>query len=273
MRAKTAKKKVKRKVEKSARTPAPKSVGRSAKKSTPLRGKERPLEAEVQSALSWLEKSSTKRDRENLARFGINAEKAFGVSMTNIQALAKRLGRSHDLAAALWDTGWYEARLLTSFVDEPALVTPAQMDRWCRDFDNWGICDTLCFCLFDRTPHAWAKVAQWKDDRDEFVKRAAFALLASLAGHDKSAGDERFVEGLRFIESAAGDERNFVKKGVSWALRRIGRRNAPLNAAAVDVARRLSVSSEAAARWVGRGALKELTSAAVARKLASRRSE
>jgi len=97
---------------------------------------------------------STPRDRENLARFGITANKAFGVSMANIQVLAKRLGRNHELAAALWDTGWYEARMLTSFVDEPARVTPAQMDRWCRDFDNWGICDTLCFCLFDRTPHA-----------------------------------------------------------------------------------------------------------------------
>ena len=100
---------------------------------------------------------STRRDRENLARFGITATKAFGVSIANIQVLARRLGRSHELAAALWDTGWYEARLLASFVDEPARVTPAQMDRWCRDFDNWGICDTVCFHLFDRTPHAWAQ--------------------------------------------------------------------------------------------------------------------
>jgi 3-methyladenine DNA glycosylase AlkD len=223
------------------------------------------LEDEVQSALTWLEQHSTKRDRENLARFGITASKAFGVSMANIQVLAKRLGRNHALAAALWDTGWYEARMLTSFVDEPARVTPAQMDRWCRDFDNWGICDTLCFCLFDRTPHAWAKVAEWSDARDEFVKRAAFALLASLAGHDKRSGDKPFIEGLRLIERAAADERNFVKKGVSWALRRVGRRNAALNAAAVVVARRLSASPEAAARWVGKGALKELTSPAVTR--------
>jgi len=139
---------------------------------------------------------STGHDRENLARFGINATKAFGVSMANIQALAKRLGRSHDLAAALWDTGWYEARLLTSFVDEPARVTPAQMDRWCRDFDNWGICDTVCFHLFDRTADRWAKVEQWHDQSGEFVKRAAFALLASLALHDKLATDKLFVRGL-----------------------------------------------------------------------------
>jgi 3-methyladenine DNA glycosylase AlkD len=224
---------------------------------------------DVQSALDWLEKKGTKRDRDNLERFGISAKKAFGVSMSNVQLLGKRLGRNHDLAAALWDTGWYEARLLTSFVDEPSRVTPAQMDRWCRDFDNWGICDTVCFHLFDRTPHAWSKVAKWHNKKEEFSKRAAFALLASLALHDKSAPDERFVESLTLVERAADDNRNFVKKGVSWALRLIGRRNRALNAEAVKLARRLSTSSNDAARWIGRGAVRELTSSLVMRRLKS----
>jgi len=232
---------------------------------------QRPLRGEVQAALSWLKKKGTPRDRGNLARFGITASKAFGVSMANIQVLAKRLGRSHELAAALWDTGWYEARMLSSLVEDPARVTPAQMDRWCRDFDNWGICDTVCFHLFDRTPHAWAKVAKWSDKRDEFVKRAAFALLASLALHDKSAADEPFAGSLPFIERAATDERNFVKKGVSWALRAVGRRNAALHAAAVAVAGRLADQPQAAARWVGKDALRELTSPAVIRRLPARR--
>ena len=226
-----------------------------------------PLDTRVQEALSWLEKKSTKRDRDNLARFGINAVKAFGVSMSNIQVLAKQLGRSHDLAAALWDTGWYEARLLTSFVDEPTRVTRAQMDRWCRDFDNWGICDTVCFHLFDRTPFAWAKVCEWHDRRDEFAKRAAFALLASLALHDKQSGDAPFLEGLELIERAASDERNFVKKGVSWALRLIGRRNAALNTAAIALSRRLAESDNPASRWIGKGAVRELTSPLVKRAL------
>jgi 3-methyladenine DNA glycosylase AlkD len=228
------------------------------------------LEEIVQDALSSLERMSTQHDRENLARFGITASKALGVSMANIQVVAKRLGRSHELAAALWDTGWYEARMLTSFVDEPARVTPAQMDRWCRDFDNWGICDTLCFNLFDRTPHAWSKVEQWSTKRDEFVKRAAFALLWGLTVHDKRAGDEAFERGLAFIERAATDERHLVKKAVNMALRAVGKRNPALNAAAVTVARRLGDSQDAAARWVGKDALRELTSPAVMRRLSAR---
>src|SRR5687768_3295736 len=129
-------------------------------------------------------------------RYAIHTPKSFGVSVAMIQQLAKRLGRDHELAAALWETGWYEARMLTAFIDEAERVTPGQMDRWARDFDNWAICDTLCFHLFDRTPHAWRKVEQWSRRRDEFVKRAAFALLASLALHDKREPDERFARSL-----------------------------------------------------------------------------
>ena len=219
----------------------------------------RDVNADVRVALEWLEKKSTDRDRANLVRFGINAKHAYGVSMANIQVLAKKLGRSHALAAALWDTGKYEARMLAAFVDEPALVTSAQMDRWCRDFDNWGICDTVCFKLFDQSPHAWSKVKAWSGKSDEFGKRASFALLASLAGHDQTSGDRPFLDGLRLIERAATDERNFVKKGVNWALRRIGTRSATLRAAAIDVAGKLAASSDASARWIGKDALRELT--------------
>jgi 3-methyladenine DNA glycosylase AlkD len=227
------------------------------------------LEDEVQSALTWLKRHSTKRTLEGMARYGIPSDNALGVSVADIRVLGKRFGRNHELAAALWETGVYEARMLASFVDEPARVTPTQMDRWCHDFDSWAICDTLCFHLFDRTPHAWAKVAQWSDQREEFIKRAAFALLASLAGHDKHSGDEAFAQCLPLIEQAATDERNFVKKGVSWALRGVGRRSPPLHDAAVAVARRLADSPQSAARWVGKDALRDLTSPAVTRRLAA----
>jgi 3-methyladenine DNA glycosylase AlkD len=224
----------------------------------------------VHEALAWLEARGTKRNRDGMARYGIVAPKAFGVSMSTMQQLAKRLGRDHELAVALWETGWYEARMLTAFVDEPDLVSAAQMDRWTREFDNWAVCDTLCFHLFDRTPHAWRKIEQWSDRRAEFVKRAAFALLASVALHDKAAPDKPFLHSLTLVERAATDERNFVKKGVSWALRSIGRRNLALNAAALATARKLALSNEAAPRWVGKDALRELASPKVRAQLARR---
>ncbi|HKO53910.1 MAG TPA: DNA alkylation repair protein [Polyangiaceae bacterium] len=226
-----------------------------------------PPAKQVREILAALEALATKRDRENLARFGISAKSALGVSMANIQKLAKTLGQNHELAGALWDTGCYEARLLMAFVAEPGRVTPAQMERWCKEFDNWAVCDTLCFFLFDRVPHAWDKIRKWSGQSPEFVKRAAFALMASIAGHDKQAADAVFLEGLALIERAAKDDRNFVKKAVSWALRRIGRRNQALNRAAVALSARLASSPDASERWLGKGAHKELTSALVARAL------
>jgi 3-methyladenine DNA glycosylase AlkD len=221
----------------------------------------------VDSVVARLKRLGTKKTRDGMARYAIPSDNAFGVSVGKIRDMGKQLGRNHDLAQALWDTGWYEARMLAAFVDDPAQVTPAQMDRWCRDFDNWAIVDTLCFHLFDRTPHAFAKVKAWSTRRNEFEKRAAFALLASLGVHDKTASDESFAKCLPLIERAATDERNFVKKGVSWALRVIGRRSNELNRSAVALSKRLCESEEPAARWVGRDALKELTSPAVVRRL------
>jgi len=225
----------------------------------------------VRDSLAWLERHGSKAYREAmLTRYGITAPRSYGVKVGMIQQLAKRLGKDHDLAEALWKTGWYEARMLSSYVDDPALVTSGQMDRWARDFDNWGICDTVCFVLFDKTPHAWRKVDQWSKRREEFVKRAAFALIASLALHDKASGDKPFLRSLKVIERGATDPRNFVKKGVSWGLRVLGRRNQVLNTAAIKVSRRLAESEEPAARSTGKEALRELTGPIVRRKLAAK---
>jgi 3-methyladenine DNA glycosylase AlkD len=221
----------------------------------------------VAAALAWLKKRSSKAVRDGMARYAIPSDHALGVRMADIQKLGKQLGRDHALALALWKTGVYEARMLTAYVDDPARVTPAQMDAQARDFDNWAICDTLCFALWVHTPHAFTKIRQWATHRDEFVKRAAFALLASVALRDKETGDAPFLRGLKFIEKAASDERNFVKKGVNWALRGIGDRNVALNKAAITLAKKLALSAAPAPRWVGKDALRQLGSAPVQRRL------
>jgi len=225
------------------------------------------LDDQVEAALVWLKKHITRATRDGMARYAIPSDNAYGVAMKDIKVLGKQLEKRNDLAIALWNTGVYEARMLTSFVADPALLTSTQMDRWCKDFDNWAICDAMCFNLFDRSPHRWAKVKQWSTSRKEFEKRTAFALLWSLSVHDKQAADEQFIDGLRLIERAATDERNFVKKAVNMALRAVGKRNQKLNSAAVLLARRLSDSDDQTARWVGRDALRELTSPSVKKRL------
>ena len=228
------------------------------------------VSSQVDEILRKLEKRGSKANRDGMARYGIVADKVFGVSVETIRSMAKEVGKDHDLALALWDTGWYEARMMTPFIDEPSRVTSSQMDAWARDFDNWAICDGLCFHLFDKTGHKWKKIQQWSSRKDEFVKRAAFALLAGVALHDKKETDAPFMKSLSLIERAADDERNFVKKGVSWALRSVAHRNKSLHAASLDLATRLAESDDKTQRWIGKDVIKDITRPSILQKVAKK---
>lgn len=218
--------------------------------------------AHVTEILEWMARRASKTNVAGMARYGIVSKKVFGISVVTLRAKAKQIGRDHALAAALWKTGWHEARMLAALIDEPAKLTTAQMDQWVENFDNWALCDTVCFDLFDKTPHAWGRVNAWHRRKDEFVRRAAFSLIAGIGVHDKKAADDVFLKCLPKIRAAATDDRNFVKKAVNWALRTIGKRNPRLYDEVIAVATELAASPSATARWVGKDALKDLNSPA-----------
>jgi 3-methyladenine DNA glycosylase AlkD len=230
--------------------------------------------------LDDLRKMGSKRNRAGMARYGINVTNAFGVSIVELRRIAKRLGVDHDLALALWATGNHEARLLACFVDDPNAVSKRQLEAWARDFDSWDICDQATTSLFDQTKHGWPKAVEWAGRKEEWIKRGGFALMAGLAVHDKSAPDREFLKLLPVIEHGAFDDRNYVKKAVSWALRNIGKRNRKLNAAATACAERIHAAANKraggrrggddasrAARWVATDARRELTSDKVQERL------
>lgn len=218
------------------------------------------MSARVAALIAELRRLARPGGVEGMARYGIvSALPVMGVSVGDVRAVAKRVGRDQALAEALWDAGWYEARMLAVFVADPGAMTPALMDRWAADFDNWAICDTACFHLFDKTPHGFGRVHAWAARDEEFVRRAGFALLASLAVHGRKLPDAPFAEAMPLIAAHAADGRNFVSKGVSWALRAIGGKRAGLHAEAVALAERLAASSDRAERWVGKDALRDIT--------------
>ena len=193
-----------------------------------------------------------------MARYGINSSDALGVSMPALRLLARQYRRQHALALELWQSGIHEARIMAALVDDPKLVTAAQMESWVRDFASWDVCDQVCSNLFDKTPFAQEKILAWTGRREEFVKRAGFVLMAALAVHDKKAPDETFVNFLPLLEREAHDERNFVRKAINWALRQIGKRNARLKPAALATARRILAQDTPPARWIARDAIREL---------------
>ena len=214
--------------------------------------------SDLDDALAQLHALARPAELAGMARFGLNVDRRLGASIPSLRQLGRRLGRDHALALVLWDTGIADARILAALVAEPLRFDSRTMDNWARGFDSWDVCDQVCGNAFVRSPLAWRKVGAWAPRRAEFVRRAAFALLAQLAVHDKAASDEPFIAALPLIEAAAGDERNFVRKAVNWALRQIGKRNAVLRAHAIACAERIRAQGTRPARWIAADALREL---------------
>jgi len=202
-----------------------------------------------------------------MARFGINPENTYGVSIPNLRKIAKEAGKDHSIALDLWASDIHEAKILASMIDDPKRVTEAQMERWVKDFDSWDVCDQCCMNLFEKTEYAYQKCVEWSSREEEFVKRAGFVLMARLAVSDKKAGNEEFMEFFPIIKREAIDERNYVKKAVNWALRQIGKRNRSLNRTAIRAAEEIQEINSRSAKWIASDALRELKSEAVQKRL------
>lgn len=205
-----------------------------------------------------------------MARFGITSARTFGVSMATMQPLLRRLGSDQALAEALWASGWHEARIVAGLVAVPAACTPALMNRWVAAFDNWAVTDSTCLHLFSRAPQAWTRVGAWSRRRGEFQRRAAFALLAALAVHDRAADDARFVRALDLVVDGAADPRPYVRKAVNWALRQIGKRSERLRGHALEACDRVSSVGTPGARWIAADARRELRRAPLVARLRRR---
>jgi 3-methyladenine DNA glycosylase AlkD len=221
----------------------------------------------VARVLAELRKHGEQRNVEGMARFGIRAEKIYGVSKPKMDAIAKAIGKNHDLGLKLWDTGIHDAKLLGMLICDAERVTSGQMERWVRKFDNWDVCDGTCCHLFVDASPAWQKAFAWSSRKKEFEKRAGFAMAAYLAIHDKTAKEDAYRRFLKVIEREAWDERNFVRKAVNWALRNIGKRNRRLNRDAIAAAERIRKEGTRAGRWIAADALRELKSEAVQTRL------
>lgn len=210
-------------------------------------------------ALQRLRAAARPEALAGLAHFGQTGEGRLGLAVPTLRALAKELQRDHELALALWDTGIPDAQMLAGMVAEPAKLTVQQMDHWVAGMHAWDVCDQACLNAFVKSPLAWGLIPRWAAREAEFEKRAGFALLAVAAVHQKARPDADFIARLPLIEAAAGDERNFVKKAVNWALRQIGKRSAALREPALAVAEQLCQREEKSARWIGSDARRELS--------------
>ena len=220
--------------------------------------------------VAHLRSIGTEANLAGMARFGINTANALGIGNSELRPLARKLKRNHERSLLLWDSGIREARLMAAFTGEPKKVDIGQCRRWAADFDSWEIVDTVAD-LFAETPFWRGLIDEFAEDDREFVRRAAFAMLAWSTVHLKKEPDATFIAYLPLIERHASDPRNFVKKAVNWALRQIGKRSMSLHAPALALAEKLTASPDKTARWIGKDAVKELTDAKQLERLAARK--
>lgn len=207
-----------------------------------------------------LKKLKNSKSVEGMTRFGINPESALGISMPILRQKGKEIGRNHDLALELWESGIHEVRILSSIIDEPEKVTKSQMNTWVKDFNSWDLCDQCCMNLFGKTKYATEFPFIWAEKKSEFIKRAGFVMMAVNAVHNKEQSDKDIKEYFPLIIKHSSDERNFVKKSVNWALRQIGKRNLNLNKEAIIVCKQLMAEDSSVANWIASDALRELSS-------------
>lgn len=216
------------------------------------------IQNEVKSIVRELKSLSNPKAVEGMARFGINPQNTYGVSIPNLRKIAKKTGKNHKLAQQLWRTGIHEAKILAGMIDDPAVVTEKQMNKWVKDFDSWDVCDQVCLNLFDKTKFAYQKAFEWSKCEREFIKRAGFVLMAVLAVHDKETSDREFIKFFPAIKREATDNRNYVKKAVNWALRQIGKRSEYLRKEAMKVAEEIKKIDSKSAKWIANDATREL---------------
>ncbi|HVW98536.1 MAG TPA: DNA alkylation repair protein [Mucilaginibacter sp.] len=214
----------------------------------------------VEETLTQLRLKSSPRYLDGMKRFGISDEYAMGIPLPDLRKLAKRIKTDHDLATALWKTKIHEARMLASMIADEKQLTEKQADEWVADFNSWDICDQVCGNILYKTPFAHQKSLEYAAAQEEFVKRAGFVLMAEFAIHKKSEADDFFLSFFPVMEREAWDNRNFVKKAISWSLRQIGKKNHPLMLAAIHTAHRIATQNHKAARWIASNALNELSS-------------
>ncbi len=225
------------------------------------------MSTSLEQILSQLKSLANEEGRQGMARFGIDTSTALGIKVTTLRKLAKDIGRDHPLALQLWESGFHEARILATIIADPQQLTAAQAEAWLSDLNSWDLTDGFAGNLVDKAPFAYDKAIEWVERQPEFEKRAGFALMAWLPVHDKKAPDARFEIFFPHIEAQSDDERIYVKKAISWALRNIGKRSLELNIKAIEVGQRIAQRGSKAAKWIASDVLRELRSEKIQQKL------
>jgi len=208
--------------------------------------------------IDQLKSMSSDKYKANVIKMGIPEHSSLGVSTGEIRTLAKKLEKSNALATELWDTGYHEARLLAVLLFDKKNTPLEEVKKLMSQVISWDLCDHLCKNLIIKIKGYEELIPLWVYSEQLYEKRAAFTLIAAGVVHEKNLTDNILDGYLDIVQTYSDDDREHVKKAVSWALREIGKKDFNYNEKAILLARELIEHGTKAQSWIGKNALKEL---------------
>ena len=195
---------------------------------------------------------------EMMKQKGLGYKQIWGASVIDLREIAERFEPNHLLALKLWNKQWRETMILSTLLDDPALVTEEQMDFRTKSFDNTEIAEQASANLWVKTKFAFVKSLEWCRGKKHIIRFTGIHLMGRLAISSKSAIDEMFEPFFGELLTLAKDAQlNTVLYRTVVAL---GSRSTGLNRQCIELARHLMESSNENAAKLGADLSSELTS-------------
>jgi Predicted DNA alkylation repair enzyme len=211
-----------------------------------------------QEILATLRQVASEEYKSNVMKMGIPSECSIGVSTPAIRSLAKKLGKSNELAYELWHSRYHEAKLLAVLLFNKKQLTLEAVEPLMSDVFSWDLCDHLCKNLLIKMNDYDQLIPQWIVSNHIYKRRAAFTLMASYAIHSKVICGDKVDHYLYLISEYSQDTNDIIKKAASWALREIGKIDYACNEKALLTAYELKEKGNKSQVWIAKDALKEL---------------
>jgi len=166
---------------------------------------------------------------------------SYGVGLSKLRKTAKKVGRDAALAAELWESPVYEARVLSLLIDDPKALTVAQAERQVDELGEGQLAHVFASCdaTLAKSSIAADLAETWCGSASEIRRECGHTLVYELAKSKKKSApsDAWFAERLAHIDATWAGEGTDVRMAMATALMGMGKRSKALWGDALRVAR------------------------------------
>ena len=107
-------------------------------------------------------------------------EPCFGVKVSDLQKIQKRIKKDYQLALDLYDTGNYDAMYLAGLIADDAQMTKKDLQRWIANATHSPLAGSTVPWVAAGSTHGWELALEWIDSKRDLTAAAGWATLRSL---------------------------------------------------------------------------------------------